>query len=714
MPVRHCWVCPIEKPSFFRYVSRTCHPNKHLPAWTCPLAPCNTCPLAAVQHTLAQEHTHKHTALTPIQSYASYAWMLRCQRFHSTHHDTQEAPLPSGCDEFRHVIKQPPLLQAVDALPEHIALLTLRAALAAVPPSFTKWALAVSAVPHAERRGRRLLAVLCALPERLQPLVLRAHDPAVDAARSLTLVHADSDTAAAVMRAAAFGLSTHLTALTLRASLAPSHPPTHAEARARSKADGSVASLDAVSAPLAHLAKLESLEFCVVNRCAALQYMPTVAGMIPRLTRLTHLDISGAGAGAAGLRVLARSLPALRALQVLDVSHGGIEANDRDMPQLRAFAGGLRSLRSLTRLSLSHNSLRQGRWEMLAPAVSSLPLRALNLQMCGLRDDFDLFAGCEYDLHAFECLEEINLSKNDLCKNSAAFLNSVPRLRRLTMTRLAITPEAEERLVEMLDKHPSSEMEVFKIGQCFGEPDAAAVLCRCIERWEGLRAFGISWRRGVARALLPGIVQHLTALPLLRELHIGYACLSTCDAVPEALGELTGLTSLRMLWMQCSAGAGAALSACVGALTALRTLSLWCATTECEPGCGEALVGGLAPLSQLTFLSLDTLNLKDDGAVVLAGVLTCMGGLHELQIPRNGIGPAGMKALANALPALRVLSVLELSRNHVGDAGAEALGVALRQMGALRMLGLGVCDVGPAGQSAVMRSLPNGLQNVVI
>lgn len=205
------------------------------------------------------------------------------------------------------------------------------------------------------------------------------------------------------------------------------------------------------------------------------------------------------------------------------------------------------------------------------------------------------------------------------------------------------------------------------------------------------------------------LVLRLGALPQLRELQLGYAKdVSSADA-PGALAKLQSLTALKLLQLQCSLEGAAALASRVAALAQLRVVVFSFEAWDCESGSRNALIGSLAALSLVNYLSLEDLALNHDSAVVLASALKCMPVMQELYLPRNNIGPGGAKALG-----LHRLRVLELLRNPSVDEGMKALEDALPCMHARWRLGLGGCGGSGAAADTVLRATPEGLRSVVV
>jgi uncharacterized protein (TIGR02996 family) len=110
-------------------------------------------------------------------------------------------------------------------------------------------------------------------------------------------------------------------------------------------------------------------------------------------------------------------------------------------------------------------------------------------------------------------------------------------------------------------------------------------------------------------------------------------------------------------------------------LAGLRALDL----SENSDGVAAALAVAESPyLGSLTSLDLSTdlygrnpRPISDEGAAALAGSPR-LGGLRELRLGRNRIGPAGVAALAGS-PHLRHLASLDLRNNQIGPEGARAL-----------------------------------------
>lgn len=76
---------------------------------------------------------------------------------------------------------------------------------------------------------------------------------------------------------------------------------------------------------------------------------------------------------------------------------------------------------------------------------------------------------------------------------------------------------------------------------------------------------------------------------------------------------------------------------------------------------------------QLKYLDLDSMNMGDDGARVIAAGLVNLRSLEKLYLGNNSIGDDGMSALASGLANLHLLKDLRLGHNSIGDLGLQAL-----------------------------------------
>ncbi len=108
---------------------------------------------------------------------------------------------------------------------------------------------------------------------------------------------------------------------------------------------------------------------------------------------------------------------------------------------------------------------------------------------------------------------------------------------------------------------------------------------------------------------------------------------------------------------------------------------------------------------QLKYLDLDSMNIEDDGAHVIATGLASLNLLEELHLSDNTIGDDGARALGAGLVNLRSLEKLCLGDNSIGDDGASAIAAGLASLHLLEALFLSDNSISDAGVSALAAGL---------
>jgi Ran GTPase-activating protein (RanGAP) involved in mRNA processing and transport len=135
----------------------------------------------------------------------------------------------------------------------------------------------------------------------------------------------------------------------------------------------------------------------------------------------------------------------------------------------------------------------------------------------------------------------------------------------------------------------------------------------------------------------------------------------------------------------------------------LRSLFLW--DTNFGSSGARHLGHALKSSSRLETLRLSGDHIGDDGAGALAGALANNRVLQHLLLWDVGISADGATALATGLIGSTV-SELWLSHNYIGDLGARALSYALPRMRHLASLQLQSCGIANEGAGAIAEVLP--------
>lgn len=611
-------------------------------------------------------------------------------------------------------------MQVVEALSEHLALLTLRAALSAVPPDLRRTSdtfMGLSSedlAPH-RRRQTTMLSLMALLPERRHYLVLLAHNPTAESDHTLSLPLPELRVATPLTRAAN-ALPTHLTALSLvdcswQRTAALYGVDVHSDHVA------TVAAVGQVFAPLSTLTALESLrvEFARTAACgAAGSWMEACAGALgsvlremPQLTRLHVRAWSRCGLA------LGRLVPNLPSLRALDLSRGGLMPMHGDDTPLRAVAAALQALPALSHLSLSRNWLGDRGWDELAPALAATPLLSLDLEQCELSDEFslpsdpddpDAVAGGVTDVHnpaggpLAARLLRLCLSGNHFAENHLQFLAHATQLTELSLDRVNLSVEAQEAVLRHMH---APNLQVFEFGVRTAEARAAdapegtaaetrtgavqALLAQLLA-CPRLRAVKLS---GLNTESLNDLAPVMSALPNLHDIDLSRGSFNVSRTACMSLARCTGLTALRLNQHSDTLLTGPQLEACIGSLVGLRCLEIGSA-----PSSGDVVLSrsfceaALAPLTHLTRLCLVRCTLAGAHEEISRG-FTCMPDMRELVLCGR-IDPVAANAVIRALVGMPLLNVLGLEYHFMGEEQAvELLEVILPELTALRVLRLG-------------------------
>ena len=641
-------------------------------------------------------------------------------------------------------------LQALQNLPDNLAVLTVSAALSTSPPC-----VATHRSTHGARNAARsirsqrgILNLLTQLPTPLHPLVLRAHDAAVDRAASLTLPIPDLRTAPAVMHVAATGLRLQLTSLVLRdIPLCWSSAAHSMRTRGIPEATAHKA-LDAVTATAAMMPLLEELrlEFADVRpnrgrRGGAVGQLvatgesafgavwrwlrPGAAGHPPpddlarvfdRLATLTRLDsftlqVPDACAAPGRARALAQAASsALPSMPLL--THLRLQMSLHDSETVCALSRRLPALAALCSLDLGGCGLSMG--------PSQTNARALRVLVAALR--------------ALRELTHLSLARNPLGARGWDMIAPVAAalpLQSLDLERCRFyDPFALCRRAEPSESPRLSTLQRLRLSHNRARHPGLH-LAQQASRLTHLALAHLPLTAAAEDRLLAMLLEH--PAPRLRVFEFGrcHASEAATAALGRCLEQWRSLQLLSLSWHVAAAAAPLAqLMPHLATLTCLQVLRLDSVIltvadvpvsfTRCvaltrlvlqEVACGRDAADAFAPrLNALT--NLRSLELTADevrfesgcGATMARGVssLAC---LTHLKL-RCALGDVGAHHLACGLACMEGMHALYLADNGICAVGTLALAGALPALRVLSMLELSGNRVGDQGAAALSGVLP--------
>lgn len=95
----------------------------------------------------------------------------------------------------------------------------------------------------------------------------------------------------------------------------------------------------------------------------------------------------------------------------------------------------------------------------------------------------------------------------------------------------------------------------------------------------------------------------------------------------------------------------------------------------------DDLLGAIAQLRRLKFLSMSNTKLGEEGGVLLARVILLTPNLQHLGIVGTSMGDTGLCAIAASLPYMPQLKSIRAGRNFFGDGSYQALQLAAARQG---------------------------------
>eukprot|EP00892_Ulva_mutabilis_P003287 jgi/Ulvmu1/132/UM001_0136.1 len=416
------------------------------------------------------------------------------------------------------------------------------------------------------------------------------------------------------------------------------------------------------------------------------------------LQALTFLSLASTAIGDAGLTAVSPHLGNLRRLRHLSLADAGLTAAAAK-PLLRA----LPAMAALEHLDVARNAFDIAGHVALAPLLAALP-RLRFLDNVGARFTARAFSPPTILPPTLSALEHLSLQVHSTAASDVCSV-TLPLARCTALASLKLHFE-----------HSSDD-----------------VLALALRPLHHLRHLTLSTSTQVALSAAP-LLAPLTALTLLHlsafRLHDRGAFLSTltdlldlrlhqafveCEAEPPLAPFLPFLQCLTALALESNSALATHFDPLGHALTQLSLLSClrFRDNHECSESPPSALFGQLTALSLLEVLDLDNSWLPDSVAAALAASLSGLPRLQHLNISTNPLWDEGARALAAVLPSLCRLTYLNLSDTCVASLEAALLLAALSSLTAIESLDVSnLCDgrdnhAGPAAAFELATALPS-------
>jgi len=401
---------------------------------------------------------------------------------------------------------------------------------------------------------------------------------------------------------------------------------------------------------------------------------------LPRLPRLSELNLAGSGSGLHSLR-----LPSLPSLTSIEITCGGANSWPGDMTLLSSLSRGCPAL---ARLTWDDDKIDDSPDSEIAAALA---------EMRGL----------------------VSLEVSSLGRPGVSVLGGLPLLESLRLKHLRGGPESAAALAAALPALPRLQVLDLSFWDCTGRStEVVAGRVRLIDGFASQGALSLA--------------AALHCVPGLRELSLRECELSNGGAVAlaKALASVPLLTKLDLggkepddtaSLTESPVGFFVALdkqqremgpSACFVAMSlpALPLLVSLCLRNN--PGCtGKLVAEALCRLSQLEDLDVSGNDYSAKDVGLLSAALPSAPGLSRLVLDRNRVGDKGARALATALQGLPRLCDLRLRRAGIGPKGALALSAALPSLTRLEIFDLRNNDVtdegvAPLGDAVISGACP--------
>ena len=367
-----------------------------------------------------------------------------------------------------------------------------------------------------------------------------------------------------------------------------------------------------------------------------------------------------------GIKVIAKSLEALYALEVLDLVNNGITRDS-----CNSLATAIKK-HPLTELKIAYNNLQSSGFAIIATGLKSLSTLTC-LQIDGINIDSAVLS-LKSIIASNLLLQYISLSDN-LLKESLLELTEacikLHKLRLLGLSSNCISPKKVSNLPTNLNKSPNLEALLF--GNMVLD-FYASFLLKIAQQFDKLSANHLPKAQGETN--------HLNSL-------VSVSCL---EVIKIQLMEYFVENYDKLYWQYANVTFSFYWYKSLLSDVIYNNGSTKQITQEAKQKLSQidskAMISSLQIVRTLKVINLENNNINEYAATELAGHLRCNNKLEQLWLRGNELYDKGASVVLQSLHNLSTLLILDLSFNHLSSESADGIAVVIGNNCSLQQLWL--------------------------
>ncbi len=296
-------------------------------------------------------------------------------------------------------------------------------------------------------------------------------------------------------------------------------------------------------------------------------------------------------------------------------------------------------------------------------------LRTLNLK--GSIGEFNEFKVLADGLKCSERLQELNISSNEICGESARLLAvSLKGCRSLERINISDNKISRSEVINVLNSLRWCKLKV-KAVEITNQHDTLCLsdedLLTHLKEFANLQSLDISLDN------VDGFWLNSKGWKKLKELQLTllWYDLHTTMTILDCFQHFSGLQVLALKYSIDNTESASELMITLKQCPNLHTLDL--SDNAISPDQVKAVSAELASFTSLKEFHLNNNDIRDDGAEILSKHLHHLSNLQQLSLGRNNISSYGCKALAANLCNCTKLQKLNLAYNSIGDEAAHVV-----------------------------------------